>query len=63
MADTLIIGNKRYDIPTDQQELINSANDILSQIKAIAPLIQTEENYDAIYSLIDDVEDLLDTEI
>lgn len=58
--DTVIIGNQRYDMPSSDVDLVASAKELLSTVKLVSPNIETEEQFETMYAILDEIEALVE---
>jgi hypothetical protein len=58
--DTVIIGNQRYDMPSSDIDLVASATELLSTVKLVSPHIETEEQFETMYAILDEIEALVE---
>lgn len=58
--DTLIIGGKKYEVPSSDVDVIAKAQDLLVTVKSVANRVDTEEQFETMYSILDEIEALVD---
>ena len=57
--DTLIIGGQKYQVPSSDVDVIKKAKELLESVKQVATNIETDEQYDAIHEVLDDIDALV----
>lgn len=58
--DTLIIGGQKYEVPSDDVDVIAKAQGLLSDVKQVATRVETEEQLETMYAILDEIEALVE---
>tara|TARA_R110002167_G_scaffold49604_3_gene145260 strand:+ start:2699 stop:2878 length:180 start_codon:yes stop_codon:yes gene_type:complete len=57
--DTLIIGGQKYQVPSSDSDVIEKAKELLATVKQVATSIETDEQYDIIHEVLDEIDALV----
>ena len=57
--DTLIIGGQRYDIPSNDADVVIKAQELLRMVKQVSVNCTTEEQFENVYEILDEIEALV----
>jgi len=57
--DTLIIGGQKYLVPSSDSDVIEKAKELLATVKQVATNIETDEQYDTVIQIIDEIDALV----
>lgn len=57
--DTVIIGTQRYDVPSDDLDVVVRAKELLVSVKSIMPTIETDEQYNTVSEILEQIDELI----
>jgi cbb3-type cytochrome oxidase cytochrome c subunit len=57
--DTLIIGGQKYQVPSSDEDVIKKAKELLATVKQVATNIDTDEEYDTVVQILDEIDALV----
>tara|TARA_R110000765_G_scaffold235515_1_gene338450 strand:+ start:834 stop:1013 length:180 start_codon:yes stop_codon:yes gene_type:complete len=57
--DTLIIGGQKYQVPSSDSDVIEKAKELLATVKQVATSIETDEQYDTVVQILDEIDALV----
>lgn len=57
--DTLIIGGQKYQVPSSDEDVIKKAKELLATVKQVATSIETDEQYDTVVQILDEIDALV----
>ena len=57
--DTLIIGGQKYQVPSSDEDVIKKAKELLATVKQVATSIDTDEEYDTVVQILDEIDALV----
>ena len=57
--DTVIIGNQRYDMPESDLDVVVRTKELLVSVKSIMPTINTDEQYNTVSEILEQIDELV----